>query len=43
MNSDRNDWDRTKHAKMPYFSCGPSTKTRKHEREMEKIERYILR
>ena len=30
MNSDRNGWDRIKHAKIPYFYCGPSTKTRKH-------------
>ena len=39
MNSNRNGWDRTKRAKMPYFHCGPSTKTQK--RDGQKIERYI--
>ena len=36
MNSNINGWDSTKRAKMPYFHYGPSTKNRKHEREMEK-------
>ena len=28
--------------KIPYFHCGPSTKTRKYQREIEKkIERHV--
>ena len=38
MISNRNGWDSTKRAKMLYFHCGPSTKTLKREK---KIERYI--
>ena len=30
MNSNKNGWDSPKWGKMPYFHCGPSTKTRKH-------------
>ena len=36
ISSNRNGWDSTKRAKMPYFHCGLSTKTRKYEREIKK-------
>ena len=41
MNSNRNGWDITKRAKMPYFHCSRITKTRKHYKEIKKIERYV--
>ena len=30
MNSNRNGWDSTIQAKVPYFDCGPTTKNQKH-------------
>ena len=41
MNSNRNGWDSTKRAKMPYFHCGPSTKAQNIKERCKKIERYI--
>ena len=36
MNSNRNGWDTTEQAKMPYFHCGPSIKLKNIKREIEK-------
>ena len=36
MNRNRNYWNSGKRVKTPYFHCDPSSKNRKHKREIEK-------
>ena len=41
MNSNRNGWDSTKRAKMPYFIVVPLLRLENIKERWKKIERYI--